>query len=531
MCYRPLHITNRSRSFDPASSAFDMYVPCGKCVDCQDSNNADWFVRSFFEWKFTEKNGGSSYFYTLTFAPEHLPFYKTCNVFRPRCIQLFIKRLRERLSRLFGHDYKVNYLVVSEYGDERGRSHHHVELFFNHKLASHQVYYLVLKCWQYGFVQPGSVERGRIVNFKGIRYVAKYISKTDRWTEVFLPKLTRLLVLRYYRLAIWLLKRYAPEYVKMLMLLRKYKSVRAWFSEFNNVNFDFDKWLQNDYVSRLMFQYQQHVTYDMIYIFLSLCLKFQRVKRSYAPFHTQSQKFGYSLVSDFSSCIDWNNELVRFRTSDKEVKEFHLPRVYQRMLWYDRISNKTDGKRTSFVMNDAGVQHKIQLTIAKSKSAEQDILDTLKEINTTKYDLFSEYKKVGSLINDRREFELFTQNLYFNPHQLYVYRECFRGRVALVDFDPVAIDEDTWPSIVTQCYEMCSDINVDMAFADPRFSYYCTENLYNYKPYFLMYEEICKIVDIYVSKKREEAARLRVEQRREERDIKRHMRGFSLLYH
>lgn len=531
MCYRPIHITNSSRCFDPAHDPYSLYVPCGHCVDCTDSNNADWFVRSFFEWKITEKNGGCSYFYTLTFSPEHLPYYKSCNVFRPRCVQKFIKRLRERLQRLYAKDYKVNYLVVSEYGDEKGRSHHHVELFFNHKLDSHQVYYLVLKTWQYGFVKPGSIENGRIVNFKGIRYVAKYISKTDRWSEVFLPQLVRLLVLRYYKLAYSLCLRYCPDYIKMLQELRHISSCRSLFSTFNNVNFEFERWLQNDFVKNCLQRYQLHFTYDFIYVFLCLCNKFVKTKRSLSPFHTQSQNFGYSLVSDYSNCIDWEHELVRFRTSDKEVKEFHLPRVYQRMLWYDRVPNLNDGKRTRFVLNDAGIQHKINLIVSSSKEQELSLLETMREINNTSMDLWSHYSKIDSTITDKREFEVFVKNMFLNPHQLYIYRECFRGRVALVDFDIKEIDNDSWPSIVTQCYEMCSDLNIDMAFADPRFSFYCTNNLYDSKPYFLAHELVSKIIDIYNSLKREDAAILRVQSRRQERDAKRYLRGYKLLYH
>lgn len=104
---------------------------CGSCIDCRLNSSHKWAVRCMFESQYHEQ----SIFVTLTYADTHLPFgnFVDANgeIFSSSLslydIQAFLKRLRERLDRLYGSKIRIFY--CGEYGELNHRPHYHAIIF------------------------------------------------------------------------------------------------------------------------------------------------------------------------------------------------------------------------------------------------------------------------------------------------------------------------------------------------------------------------------------------------------------------
>lgn len=165
-------VFNRSAGF----SDLPVIVPCGQCIGCRLEYSRQWAVRCVHEAQMHEYSS----FITLTFSDEHLPSDRSiCK----RDFQLFMKRLRKRISRDYG--IEVRYFACGEYGEERQRPHYHACIFgfdFPDKIPQgtnsqgdtlYSSSYLS-KCWQFGFNIIGSV------TFESCAYVARYICKKHK---------------------------------------------------------------------------------------------------------------------------------------------------------------------------------------------------------------------------------------------------------------------------------------------------------------------------------------------------------------
>lgn len=106
MCYKPIYLP-----------FLDLFVPCGKCLECSQSVSTEWALRICLEASLYERNCCL----TLTYNDAHLP---DGGLLCPRDYQLFLKRLRKAIAPA-----KVRYFLSGEYGDKRGRPHFHVILF------------------------------------------------------------------------------------------------------------------------------------------------------------------------------------------------------------------------------------------------------------------------------------------------------------------------------------------------------------------------------------------------------------------
>ena len=122
-CFRPLTayrtsqgsvVFSENRRF--GESVATLQLPCGQCVGCRLERSRQWAVRCVHEAQCHE----SSYFVTLTYAPENLPIGRTL-VYRH--VQFFLKRLRKWYRR------PVRYYVCGEYGEQLDRPHYHALLF------------------------------------------------------------------------------------------------------------------------------------------------------------------------------------------------------------------------------------------------------------------------------------------------------------------------------------------------------------------------------------------------------------------
>lgn len=184
-------------------------VPCGKCVNCIKRRRMEWCFRMEQELL----NSKCSYFVTLTYDPENVPYDKYGNMVlvdttlnskklflsvngkKPikdkylkkmkleghvdKSIQGFFKRLRSlqvrfkgenRESWLYGLDMKkdkIKFFVCGEYGGQFGRPHYHA-IIFNSSIN------LINEAWGMGNVDISKASAG------SIGYCTKYM---DKWRD------------------------------------------------------------------------------------------------------------------------------------------------------------------------------------------------------------------------------------------------------------------------------------------------------------------------------------------------------------
>lgn len=170
-------------------------VPCGKCIGCRLEYSRQWAIRCMKELETTQ---GPSWFLTLTYDNEHLPrkvFEEDASgvrvempTLKPKDLQDFIKRLREKLRRRGHEDFR--FFACGEYGDELKRPHYHMiafnlpldDLEFYKSIRGHEYYNskFLDDCWLgQGFVVASDV------NFECCAYVARYVMKKAKGPDGF----------------------------------------------------------------------------------------------------------------------------------------------------------------------------------------------------------------------------------------------------------------------------------------------------------------------------------------------------------
>lgn len=161
-CYHPINIGGDENPF---------YVPCGRCLACQERHQSEWTLRLTHELQYSE----TAHFVTLTYEDRYLHYFNELtgektdlpSVSR-RDIHLFFKRLRKALCAEYGEDYRIRYYLTSEYGPTYHRPHYHAIIF---GLPSDRAAEFVNDTWGLGFIKVDKVTGARI------RYVTKYCMK------------------------------------------------------------------------------------------------------------------------------------------------------------------------------------------------------------------------------------------------------------------------------------------------------------------------------------------------------------------
>lgn len=157
-------------------------VPCGKCLGCRLDQSKAWADRCMLELKYH----ASSYFLTLTYDDEHLPFSEVVdddgcisynNTLRKSDFQKFMKRLRKAFP-----EQHLRYFMCGEYGSTTYRPHYHC-IVFGLSLNDLQIYKRSLlgdnyytsntlnSIWNRGFVVIGEV------TYESCAYTARYVMK------------------------------------------------------------------------------------------------------------------------------------------------------------------------------------------------------------------------------------------------------------------------------------------------------------------------------------------------------------------
>ena len=158
-------------------------IPCGRCIGCRLAYSRMWADRCMAEATLHDE----SYFVTLTYDPDHVPYcidqetgeigkYQTLV---KRDCQLFMKRLRKN----YKYDNKIRFFLAGEYGLQTARPHYHV-ILFGLKLDD-LVFY---KKTPLGFNLYTSEFLNSVWNYQGYVIVAEVTWETCAYTARYIMK-------------------------------------------------------------------------------------------------------------------------------------------------------------------------------------------------------------------------------------------------------------------------------------------------------------------------------------------------------
>lgn len=470
MCVSPLRIKNRSLHYDGTQPMY-FYVPCGKCYECMKAKRNEWYVRSYYEWK----TSACAFFYTLTFNNENLPKYLGKSCFDKRLIQLFIKRLRARLSQ---YNIKLRYIVTSEFGETYARPHHHALFFLNKKVNVYYFYKIIQESWQYGFVKSGD-DSGLITSYRGIQYVVKYVTKDYTHTDDFFESLAPVVYSRYNRLFDFIRHRWnlAPTWSLYLDIEQKRFYLRSYSGE------KIENSLYEEFLRKFINKVRSSLNARM-------------------PFHLQSSKLGYDYALKEKSRLMLDNKV--FAPCAKSIMPYALPRAWKRLFWYDCIENERDGKRTNFVLNEFGKQHYLSTLSHRVEDGVSELINV--QLNAQSIDdncvrlVNEQFKQQLWHFHAKLELYQFIKNCDVDFDILSIYMSVFRDRL----IPPEMLDVELNPHVVESSYHDYADYCLTSI---PSFDYgkiYDTfEGLpkvhaftlitWNAHPFFVNYERLAKI--------------------------------------
>lgn len=382
-----------------------MFVPCGKCFECQQQKQNEWFVRNYFQWQSQPAN--TSFFYTLTYNNESVPKFSTkwsvCLVFSKRHITLFLKRLRKRLLKI---GITLRYMVTSEYGEKYKRPHYHALFYLSCPVNPFVFYKMVEDAWQYGFVKYGE-NVGVISDMRGIRYVTKYVTKDMSFMLQNSGDLIKYVYNRYIDLLNYLNNRYDLH--------------MDWTLYVDLVDYTFRvRHFDRRYLSK------EHPHYEFSQTFLE---KVRSQFKKFQPFHLQSTNLGAAKLEELTD-YEKDSEYIRIFNKDGSFKEYPLPRYYRRKLWYDAVENENDGKLNSFVLNKHGIQHHLDSLDAKiNRKQEQYTNALLLASKATIEDVQAVNRATGLSFVKPIDLTYFLQHLDIDLRKLAIYDIVFKGRV------------------------------------------------------------------------------------------------------
>lgn len=116
-------------------------VPCNKCIICGEKKARDWSARIVAESQFHDNH---PWWITLTYNSLSLPEDGSIS---KKELSNFLKRLRERVSRVVGSDVRLRFVGTGEYGFNHARPHYHLELFGMPVMCVTKVLMIVENAW------------------------------------------------------------------------------------------------------------------------------------------------------------------------------------------------------------------------------------------------------------------------------------------------------------------------------------------------------------------------------------------------
>lgn len=197
-CLNPICITD-CRDYEVETRYHGkIFLPCGKCEACRNSDAICWRVRLKEEF-YSSRN---AYFITLTYDDSKLNFarckhesidYGFFPIVNKPDIQKFFKRFRKIFSDYYKYqEEKFKYFLVSEYGPTTFRPHYHAILFNLPDLSVIPEVQLakitkkLQEIWGNGFIKLDKCNENRIA------YCTKYMA-CETIIPPYLPKPFRLI--------------------------------------------------------------------------------------------------------------------------------------------------------------------------------------------------------------------------------------------------------------------------------------------------------------------------------------------------
>lgn len=154
MCIAPITLPN------------GMKTSCHDCWQCQERRINDWVGRCIAE----TKTAGQTFAVTLTYGRNRVG-----DVDHPHSALLTYSDVQKYLKKLRFHRHSVRYLVAGEYGEQKGRAHWHLILFFKNTVPKHVLdKNFMCDHWEHGFSHWSKPEHA------AIRYVCKYVFKDSK---------------------------------------------------------------------------------------------------------------------------------------------------------------------------------------------------------------------------------------------------------------------------------------------------------------------------------------------------------------
>ena len=117
-----------------------LVVPCQKCILCKDKKAVDWATRVTCEGNY---HINCPWWITNTYNFLALPELGL----QKRDFQNFMKRLRERVSRVIGEDVRLRFVGVGEYGGNTARAHYHSVVYGLPSLPAKDILHLIENAW------------------------------------------------------------------------------------------------------------------------------------------------------------------------------------------------------------------------------------------------------------------------------------------------------------------------------------------------------------------------------------------------
>lgn len=334
MCLKPVKIRNRSLTIGQSDwTPYNLTVPCMDCAECKSLIRDQWYLRAYWQARYTFDRGGYVLFDTLTYDEPSLPHISDFvpqlknsildfPCFSQEHYRRFFIDLRQNLSRQ-GFDVKDNlkYFMCSEYGAQTHRPHYHILLYVTDpKLTPEILSQAVSKSWKYG--------RTDGMPYKSLGYVVN--------SRVFGP--------RYNddRTAIQAASGYVMKYITK--------------------DSDFEQRIKarlNILMDRLVSE-RWHDSFEHWYDAPGAKDQFREIKRYISQFHRQSQHFGEYALTQYDIDQVMRDGTMSLPDPDSVVKYIPLPMYYSRKLFCTQVT-LDDGRRV-WVPTELGKRYRYRRT-------------------------------------------------------------------------------------------------------------------------------------------------------------------------
>lgn len=338
MCLRPIKIRNKSLTIGCSDyTPYSLEVPCMDCAECKALIRDQWYLRAYWQAKYTFDQNGYVLFDTLTYADhslphigDYIPEFKNSILnfpcFSREHVRRFFIDLRQDLSRA-GYSPKDNikYFLCSEYGTSpngTNRPHYHLLIYVTDpKLAPEVLSAHISKAWKYGrtdgipYQSQGYVINGRVFGPRynsdstsmqaATGYVMKYITKDSDFESRI---------------------KYRLNLIMDKLCQDKYRG------EENPRWFDFPEFKA----------------------------RYREVKRYISQFHRQSQHFGEYALSQYDIQSIMHDGTMEIPDKDTVVKHIPIPMYYSRKLFCTQV--KMDDGRRVWIPTELGKRYRYRRT-------------------------------------------------------------------------------------------------------------------------------------------------------------------------